>query len=317
MRPVAFETFITESGHRLERGRATALQVNMGLACNLSCGHCHLSAGPGRKEMMSAGTAIEVARYFRRGGFDSLDITGGAPEMNPNLPGLIEVAAVDAAKIIVRSNLLLLPLRPALVELFRGHRVEITASLPSLSPAQAEAQRGPGFFERFIGAMKYLNGQGYGVEGSGLALNLAVNPVGAFLHSSQSEMETRFRRELARKHGVSFNRLLAFTNVPLGRFGQWLESSGNHAGYLNKLAGLYNRCALEGAMCRYQVSVNWEGYLFDCDFNLAQGLYSGGERIHVSQMENAPEPGAPIAMGDHCYACAAGSGFTCGGAVTG
>jgi radical SAM/Cys-rich protein len=184
------------------------------------------------------------------------------------------------------------------------------ASLPSPNAGQLEAQRGKGIFEKSINALKRLNAAGYGKEGTGLELDLVSNPPGAFLPPEQAQAEERFRILLKNKWDITFNNLFTFANVPLGRFRQWLQTSGNLQNYLERLASSFNPCVVDGLMCRTLVSVDWNGYLYDCDFNLAKGIYMSGRKIHVSEMQGAPEPGTPIAVADHCYTCAAGSGFT-------
>lgn len=186
----------------------------------------------------------------------------------------------------------------------------IVASFPSCNEAQSDSQRGRGVFRMSLDALRKLNAMGYGQDGTGLELNLVANPTGAFLPTPQTQMEQRFREVLKKNWGIVFNRLHAFANVPLGRFRQWLVQSGNLESYLQRLASSFNPCAVEGLMCRTLVSVSWDGYLYDCDFNLARDLPLGGKKTHVSEMEGPPEPGIPIAVGDHCYTCTAGAGFT-------
>lgn len=314
----SFSRALADNGVRLARGRTTALQVNVGLLCNQECRHCHLEAGPARGEVMDGGTITEVVAYARRGGFDVVDITGGAPEMNPGLPRLIEELSAFAPRIILRSNLTAMSggSGGGLMELLREKRVVLFASLPSLNGPQVEAQRGEGVFARSIRALRALNSLGYGVEGTELEINLASNPSGAFLpSSSQGELEERFKAELAGKWGVTFNRLYGFANVPLGRFRNWLESTGNLERYESRLADSFNPMAVEGLMCRTQVSVAWDGFLYDCDFHIAASIPLGGKKTHVSAMPGPPAPGSPIATSGHCHACAAGAGFTCGGAI--
>jgi radical SAM/Cys-rich protein len=311
VRPEPFGETLQRHGLELRRGQTATLQVNMGYLCNLSCRHCHLSAGPGRAEAMTRQTADEVIAYAERGGFAVVDITGGAPELNPNLERLITGVKPFVKKTIVRSNLTLFTGgRERLPEFFAEHGVVIATSLPSVNKGQTDAQRGDGVFERVVGMIKRLNSMGYGVDGSGLELNLVMCPSGAFLPQSQEQTERRFRDVLDRDWGIRFNNLHAFANVPVGRFGQWLDTSGNRSAYIKKLTDSFNPCAVEGLMCRSLVSVSWDGYLYDCDFNLAEGLFMGGVRTHVSQMKTIPESGNPIAMGDHCYTCSAGAGFT-------
>jgi radical SAM/Cys-rich protein len=307
-----FRQTLSRHGLKLERGQTTTLQINVGLICNQTCRHCHLSAGPGRKENMDLETADQVVDYAQRSSFEIIDITGGAPELNPNLVYLIERLAHLAPRIMVRTNLSALNdgKRDYLFGIFKENNVVVVASFPSINEAQAESQRGSGIFQKSISVLKRLNAEGYGEEGSGLELSLVSNPTGAFLPSSQSEAEERFRKVLKQKWGISFNNLFNFANVPLGRFRQWLFQSGNLERYIQKLASSFNPCATEGLMCRSIVSVAWDGYLYDCDFNLATGLYLGGRRIHVSRMTGPPAQGTPIAVADHCYTCTAGAGFT-------
>ncbi len=307
-----FSSLLRRRGIDLLRGETTVLQINVGYRCNQVCRHCHLEAGPSRLETMDRATMDEVIAYARRGKFKITDITGGAPELNSNLEPLIEGLAAFSPRIMLRSNLTALTEsgRDALIGLCKKHAVVLFGSLPSLNPSQAESQRGAGVWEKSISTLKKLNEAGYGRPGSGLELNLASNPSGAFLPMPQAQAEKRFHRELERKWGISFNRLYTFANVPLGRFLDWLVKSGNFENYMDKLAAIFNPCTVQGLMCRTQASVSWDGYLFDCDFNLAMGLYAGGRRVHVSDAEGPPEPGSPVVVSDHCYACTAGSGFT-------
>jgi radical SAM/Cys-rich protein len=213
---------------------------------------------------------------------------------------------------MLRSNLSALDdgKRDHLMGLLKTYHIVIVASFPSLNEVQADSQRGNGIFRRSLGALKKLNDMGYGIPGTDLELNLVSNPTGAFLPPSQKQTEKRFRQILEGKWGILFNNLYNFANAPLGRFRQWLSKSGNLNGYIEKLASSFNPCALEGLMCRTLISVSWDGYLFDCDFNLARGLYLGGRKIHVTDMPGPPEPGSPIVVADHCYTCTAGAGFT-------
>jgi len=312
MDPSRFSDTLRRHGLELTRGATTTLQVNVGLACDLACRHCHLEAGPGRAETMGHETVEAVIACAGRFSFAAIDITGGAPELLPRLPHLIGSLAPLTPKLIVRTNLAVLmrPASAALPELYREHGVALTASLPAANAAQTTAQRGEGVWETSIAALRRLNGLGYGVAGSGLELDLVANPTGAFLPAPQGQMEKKFRQDLERHHAVSFNHLYTFANVPLGRFRAWLERSGNLAAYMARLEGSFNPCTLPGLMCRSLISVNWDGSLFDCDFNLAAGLYHGGRRQHIAELAELPPAGTPIPVGDHCFACAAGSGFT-------
>jgi len=307
-----FRQTLNRHDFKLERGQTTTLQINVGFLCNQECRHCHLCAGPGRKENMNSKTADLIVDYAKRSCFKVIDITGGAPELNNNLVSLIQRLSPLAPRIMVRSNLSALNdgKRDHLFELFKEHRVVIVASFPSLNEGQTESQRGQGIFSMSIDALKKLNSLGYGQKGTDLELNLVSNPSGAFIPSSQTETEKRFRQVMMKKWGINFNNLFTFANVPLGRFRQWLLQSGNLENYIEKLASSFNPCAVKDVMCRAMVSISWDGYLYDCDFNLARGLYMGWQKVHVSEMLGPPEQGSPVAVSDHCYTCTAGTGFT-------
>ncbi|MFC1891936.1 arsenosugar biosynthesis radical SAM (seleno)protein ArsS [Thermodesulfobacteriota bacterium] len=305
----------TLSNHDLNlvRQDTKTLQINLGLLCNQSCLHCHLDAGPARTKNMDRDTAMEIISYAERcGSFEIIDITGGAPELNPNLPELIDKACSLVPRVMLRSNLSALgdSKRDHLMPVLRDYRVVVVASLPSLNESQADSQRGNGIFQQSIETLKELNRMGYGQKDSGLELNLVSNPTGAFLPPAQDQMEKRFLKVLYQKWGIIFNNLYNFANVPLGRFRKWLENSDNLGPYLNKLAAGFNPCAVENVMCRTLVSVSWDGYFYDCDFNLARNLPMGGKPLHISNMNEPPEKGSPIAVADHCYTCTAGAGFT-------
>jgi radical SAM/Cys-rich protein len=308
-----FRQTLSRHNLKLERGQTRTLQINVGSLCNLTCRHCHLAAGPGSREIMDLETIEQVLSYAARYGFETIDITGGSPELNPNLQYLIEGLAPLAPRIMLRSNLSAVKDNHEgreLQELLRLHKVAIYASLPSLNEAQTDSQRGKGYFDLGIKAIKNLNNLGYGLNHSGLELNLVSNPTGAFLSPSQAQTEKRFRHILETSYGIHFNNLFTIANVPLGRFREWLINSGNLANYMDKLSSSFNPCTVESLMCRSLVSVSWDGYLFDCDFNLAKRMFMGGRKVHVSDMPGIPKSGDPIVVGDHCYACTAGSGFT-------
>jgi radical SAM/Cys-rich protein len=313
---VAVEHFLqTLARHnlRLERGKTRTLQVNVGMLCNLACKHCHLAAGPGSREIMGPETIEDVISYVARCGFEVVDITGGSPELNPHLSRLIEGVALSSPRIILRSNLSAIKddaEGSEILSLLRRYKVVIYASLPSINESQTDSQRGKGYFDTGIKAIKRLNSLGYGIDQTGLELNLVSNPTGAFLAPSQVQTEKRFHQVLSEKFDIHFNKLLNFTNVPLGRFREWLVNSGNLENYMDRLSSSFNPCTVEGLMCRTLMSVSWDGYLFDCDFNLAKRMFMGGRKIHVSDMSGLPAPGSQIEVGDHCYACTAGAGFT-------
>ncbi len=311
----ALETFrhnLERRGLVLERDRCTTLQINVGLLCNQTCKHCHLDAGPNRREIMAEKTVREVVDLASGFHFETIDITGGAPEMNPHIQTLISKLAPLTRKLILRSNLTAIAenKQEELLELCRVKQVAIVASFPSLNEAQAESQRGRGTFAKSLATFSRLNTLGYGKKDTGLELNLVSNPTGAFLPSSQAQIEKRFRQVLEQKWNLFFNNLFTFANIPLGRFRNWLERTGNLDDYLLKLADGFNPCAIEGLMCRSLISVSWDGYLYDCDFNQALHLYMGGRKTHITELDKIPGPGDPIAVSEHCYTCTAGSGFT-------
>jgi radical SAM/Cys-rich protein len=303
---------LAKHGLKLVRGKTHTLQVNVGLICNQECRHCHLSCGPGHTEIMQSGTIREVLAFAQRNRFETLDITGGAPELNPNIFDIIEGLSPLAPRVMFRSNLSVLNdgKRDDLIDMLKSQQLVIVASFPSLNSAQADSQRGNGSFRTSLDALRKLNAIGYGQEGSNLELDLVSNPTGAFLPPSQTQTEKRFREVLKNKWGIVFNNLFNFANVPLGRYRQWLKKSGNFEDYMEKLVSSFNPCSLDGVMCRSLISVSWDGYLFDCDFNLARGLYLGGRKIHISEITHPPEANSPIAVADHCFTCTAGDGFT-------
>ena len=306
-----FKNTLARHDLHLVRNESVILQVNTGLLCNQRCRHCHLHAGPKRTENMNAETVDDVVEFAKRCNFEVIDITGGAPELNPHLGSLIEKVAPLTSRIMLRSNLSALYRRnDQLLDLLKANRVVIVASFPSLNLSQTDSQRGEGTFEVSIRMLQKLNAIGYGCNGAELELDLVSNPTGAFLLPTQQETERRYHQILQQRWGIVFNHLYSFANVPLGRFGQWLIKSGNFDAYMNRLASNFNPCAVDGLMCRSLVSVSWDGFLFDCDFNLAAGLYLGGRQIHVSEMSAPPEKGSPISIANHCYTCTAGSGFT-------
>ena len=308
----SFAVVLERHGLSLVRGEIRTLQVNTGYLCNLRCRHCHLEAGPDRAEIMSRETMAAVVSFARRFRFHAIDITGGAPELVPDLPFLVEGLAPLVPRLMLRTNLSALSgsARESLLAQCVAHRVVLVASLPSTNPSQADAQRGAGVTNAGISELKKLNAAGYGVEGTGLELDLVSNPVGAFLPLSQESAERKFRHDLRRKWGVVFNHLYTFANVPLGRFRTWLLRTGNYERYVKTLTERFNPSAVDGLMCRTLLSASWDGFLYDCDFNLAIDRPTRGRKVHISDVRELPVPGTPIAIGEYCYACTAGSGFT-------
>jgi radical SAM/Cys-rich protein len=316
--PEPFDRTLIKNNLVLKRLETTALQINTGFLCNLTCRHCHLESGPDRREIMSEETARQIIAFAAKNHFISIDITGGAPELNPNIRELIAGLSPLTPRLMLRTNLTALrgEAWDSFIDYCIEHRVVLIASFPSLNSAQTDSQRGDGIFQQAIASLKKLNSAGYGMEGSGLELDLASNPGGAFLPDSQLRVEKRFHEILSCKWGIAFNKLYTFNNAPLGRFRRWLTLSGNMEAYLKKLEQQFNPCTAAHLMCRTMLSVDWQGYLYDCDFNLAAGYYLSGKKIHVTGMDCLPAGGSPIAVGDHCYACMAGAGFSCGGALT-
>jgi radical SAM/Cys-rich protein len=313
----SFSTTLEQYGLKLTRYPASTLQINLGLLCNQACRHCHLSAGPDKtKEVMSRQTMDQVIEFAKERSFEIIDITGGAPEMNPHLDYFIEQLSGLSDSLMLRSNLSALYDRKPddLLDLLKTHKVTIVASFPSLDQRQTDNQRGSGIFKKSIQALILLNEHGWGKEDTGpehnLELNLVANPAGAFLPSSQKATEKRYRQILLKKFNIVFNNAYTFANMPLGRFKQWLVKTGNYENYLKELHKNFNPCTVESLMCRNLISVSWDGYLFDCDFNLAAGLFKSNRKTHISGISSAGFENDPIAVENHCYACTAGSGFT-------
>jgi len=294
----------------------TVFQINMGKLCNQTCGHCHVDAGPDRREIMTRETAELCMEALRGTDIPTVDITGGAPELNPNFRWLIEQSRELGRHVMDRSNLsvLLLPAQRDLADFLAAHQVEIVASLPYFLEQQTDAQRGTGVFGKSIEALRKLNALGYGQEGSKLRLNLVYNPVGAFLPPAQHAVEVDFKRELAARHGIVFHSLYTITNMPISRFLDFLLRSGNYERYMEKLVNAYNPVAAAGVMCRYTLSVGWDGTLYDCDFNQMLDLPLGFEAPpHIRDFRTMVHGRRRITVGQHCYGCTAGSGSSCGG----
>lgn len=306
-----FDQALARHNLKLVRDRAHTLQLNVGFLCNLACRHCHLEAGPQRREVMTLETMNNIIDYVSRVRFETIDVTGGAPELVPHIEYFLVRLAQRTKRLIVRTNLVALQTEETsgLMQLYKDLRVTVVASLPSTNATQADSQRGKGVWEQSIVVLRKLNSLGYGHPETGLELDLVANPAGAFLPAEQLQTEKKYRRDLQR-NGIVFSSLFAFANMPLGRFRTWLEKSGNLESYLRMLAERFNPAAVCGLMCRSLISVSWDGYLYDCDFNIAAGLQHGPGKVHIANLERLPEEGASIPTGYHCYACTAGSGFT-------
>lgn len=297
----------------------TVFQINLGKLCNQTCRHCHVDAGPDRKEMMTRETVELCLLTLAQTDIPTLDITGGAPELNPHFRRLVEQGRSLGRRVIDRCNLsiLLLPSQEDLARFLAEHQVEVIASLPYYRPNQTDAQRGEGVFEKSIRALQRLNQLGYGTTESGLVLDLVYNPVGAFLPPKQEGIEAQFRKELLNRYGIVFNHLYTITNMPISRFLEFLIESGNFEGYMERLAHAFNPAAAAGMMCRYTLSVGWDGALYDCDFNQMLELPTvQGVPRHIRDFDPGLLGRRAIATGNHCYGCAAGAGSSCGGALT-
>jgi radical SAM/Cys-rich protein len=297
----------------------SVLQLNVGKRCNQTCRHCHVDAGPDRSEVMTDAVVDAALRFLDRSDIPTVDITGGAPELHPRFREIVRRARAAGRHVMDRCNLTItrLPRYADLPEFLAEHGVEVVASLPSFAARQTDAQRGDGVFEDSIAALRRFNELGYGIDGSGLLLNLVTNPVGAFLPGPQQSLEADWKRELRRRHGISFNRLYTITNMPISRFLQFLVDSGNLQAYMDRLVTAFNPAAVEGLMCRYTLSVGWDGRLYDCDFN--QMIDLGTEASAPQTIFDADVPSLTsrrIVIGPHCFGCTAGGGSSCGGATT-
>ena len=309
---------------KLRRRELETLQVNLGYRCNQTCQHCHVNAGPARKEEMDAATAALVIEVVRARDIRVVDLTGGAPELNSNFRSLVVAARATGARVIDRCNLTILSEagQEGLGEFLALHRAEVVASLPCYSKENVDAQRGDGVFERSIEGLRRLNALGYGNADSGLVLNLIYNPLGPYLPPSQSDLERDYRRILGERFGVVFDRLFTLANMPIQRFGSLLISTGQFGAYMQLLRDAYRPENLDGVMCRSLISVDWEGNLYDCDFNQMLALPLGGRspaspRRHLRDLLRDDDrfDRAAIAVADHCYGCTAGQGSSCGGAL--
>ena len=299
----------------IRRVSVETLQVNLGYRCNQSCVHCHVSAGPNRKETMSMDTAGYCVQFLDQSSVSVLDITGGAPEINACFRPLVRSARRRDIRVIDRCNLTILlePGQEDLAAFLAEHAVDVVASLPCYLEENVDAQRGKGAFERSLEGCRRLNALGYGQPGSGLNLNLVYNPQGPTLPPPQSTLQADYKRVLGERYGVVFNQLYTLANMPIGRFGSILVSKGEFTDYMSLL-----RSNLESVMCRTLLSVDWQGYVYDCDFNQMLGLplrVNGSPRVHIADLLGARLAGRAIRVRDHCYACTAGQGSSCGGAL--
>ncbi len=304
----------------IRRSQLETLQVNLGYVCNQQCLHCHVNAGPKRKESMSRENIEQLLNFMDRSAINLLDLTGGAPELNPHFRHLVEQARARDVHVLDRCNLSILqePGQEDLAEFLAQNRVEIVASLPCYLKENVDGQRGKGVYDASMAGLKKLNALGYGLAGSGLLLNLVYNPTGPFLPPPQNQLEVDYKLELKNRFGIEFNGLFTLANMPIQRFGSMLISKGGFDEYMNLLKTAHQNDNLQTVMCRSLISIDWQGYVYDCDFNQMLDLplrSAGKSRQHLRELNHDALSGLPIVVADHCYACTAGQGSSCGGAL--
>lgn len=296
------------------------LQINVGYMCNQVCEHCHVDAGPDRKEIMTRETMQQCLEVIKKTGAHTLDLTGGAPEMNPNFRWFVDEASKAGIKdFIVRSNLTIITANKKyhdLPDFFKKHNIHVVSSMPHWTKGKTDKQRGDGVFDKSIKALKELNAIGYGVPDSTLRLDLVFNPTGAFLPGNQAALERDFKKALLDDFGIHFNNLFAITNLPISRFLDYLIASNNYEDYMYALVEAYNPSAVQNVMCTNTLSVSWDGYLYDCDFNQMLELPVNSTAKHISEYNEDLLEGRNIVISQHCYGCTAGAGSSCQGAVT-
>lgn len=317
-----FSDKIAEIGHRpLKTQPVEIFQLNIGKLCNQTCAHCHVDAGPDRREEnMDRATlerCLEIIASIPT--ITTVDITGGAPEMNAHFRWFVEEVSALGKQVIDRCNLTILCANPKyhdLPEFFAKHKVQVVSSLPYFSKKRTDSQRGDGVFEDSIKALQMLNAVGYGQEGTGLELHLVYNPTGAFLPASQETLQAEFKRQLKRKFDIDFNMLFAITNLPIARFLDYLLESGNYEEYMHKLVEAYNPGTVEGLMCRNTLSISWDGYIYDCDFNQMLDLKVASTSQHIEDFDLDALKNRNVVVNQHCYGCTAGAGSSCGGEIS-
>jgi radical SAM/Cys-rich protein len=315
-----FEKFRDRIGHEIRPLPVEIFQINIGKLCNQTCAHCHVDAGPDRKvENMDRSTLEMCLNIIIQYKIPTVDITGGAPEMNPNFRWFVEEVTQVGVKVIDRCNLTIIKAHEKYSDLpsfFAKHNIQIVSSLPSVSKLRTDSQRGDGVFEDSIAALQMLNEVGYGQEGTGLQLDLVYNPSGAYLPGDQKSMELEFKRQLSKKFGIVFNNLYAITNLPISRFLDYLLESGNYEQYMSELVEAFNPATVDGLMCRNTLSISWDGYIYDCDFNQMLDLKVASNSNHISNFNMADLMEREIIVNQHCYGCTAGAGSSCGGEIT-
>lgn len=315
-----FETFDSKLKtiglHPLKPTQIDIFQINVGKMCNQVCKHCHVDAGPDRKEIMTKETMEYCLDILSKNDIGTVDLTGGAPEMNPNFRWFVEELSRLGKHVIDRCNLTIINANKKyhdLPEFFAKHKVEVVSSLPHYTPSRTDRQRGDGVFERSIDALKRLNKIGYGIEGSGLDLNLVYNPTGAMLPGPQEVLEAEYKKELKAKYDIDFNNLFVITNIPISRYLDYLIASENYEDYMQSLIEAFNPSAAAGVMCRNTLSIGWDGYIYDCDFNQMLEMKVDAKSQHVKDFDLDALTNRKIIVDNHCYGCTAGLGSSCGG----
>jgi len=297
----------------------SVFQINVGKMCNQVCAHCHVDAGPDRKEIMTVTTMQQCLTVLKNNtNLQTVDLTGGAPEMNPDFRWFVEEIKKLNRHVIVRCNLTIIRANKKYYDLpqfYKQHNIEVVSSLPFYTKDRTDKQRGDGVFEDSIAALLMLNNVGYGIEGSGLKLNLVYNPAGAFLPPSQTALQKEFKTALQKDFGIQFNELFAITNLPISRYLDYLLKTNNYERYMEKLIAAYNPVAAANVMCRNTISISWDGYLYDCDFNQMLDLKVACGTKHIAEYNNDLLQSRDIIVGQHCFGCTAGAGSSCGGAV--
>ncbi|NJN26725.1 MAG: radical SAM/Cys-rich domain protein [Cyclobacteriaceae bacterium] len=313
-----FGSRLAEEGlYPLRPRKIDILQVNLGKMCNQVCKHCHVDAGPDRKEIMTRNTMHQCLHALANSAVQQVDLTGGAPELNPDFKWFVHEISAMGKEIIVRCNLTIILANPKyhdLPEFYKKHKVNVVSSLPYFTSRRTDAQRGDGVFEKSIRALQMLNEVGYGVDPD-LKLDLVYNPSGAILPPDQDALEREFKRKLKAAHDITFNRLFAITNLPVSRFLDFLIATDQYQRYMSELAAAFNPRAAQEVMCRNTLSVSWDGYLYDCDFNQMLDMKAEIARPHIGDFDEAELAARVIKVNNHCYGCTAGAGSSCGGTV--
>lgn len=312
-----FEPFVSKANGPVTPVVPQIFQINIGKLCNQTCAHCHVDAGPDKKvENMDRATLEKCLAIIKKYNIPTVDITGGAPEMNPNFRWFVEECTALGKKVMNRCNLTIIMANPKyhdLPEFFAANNVHVISSLPYFTKNRTDSQRGDGVFEDSIAALKKLNDVGYGVEGSGLVLDLVYNPSGAFLPGDQKALENEFKSQLLRRYDITFNALYVITNLPISRFLDYLIESGNYSTYMTALVEAFNPATVDGLMCRNTLSISWDGYIHDCDFNQMLDLKVASPSNHIDKFDLNQLMDRNIVLNQHCYGCTAGAGSSCGG----